>query len=255
MTATLAFRNMTFRRVLNQNLVFQGFSTEFDRFPLAVLGPNGAGKSTLFGLASGILKPGSGNVRVNGRSTRSLAGRQAARRLVGLVPQHGTGLAGLNVREALAYTGWLKGMTKRDAWSRSLQLIDRLNLGDVARRGSTRLSGGQQRRLSIAQGLIADPALLLLDEATTGLDPLERQNLVGLVRELAAERPVIAATHEVDDLAEVFEYVCVLDGGEVHFMGTIDEFLGLSSLPRNAQVTPRQRAEDAYAICLGLSRS
>lgn len=239
----LTYSAMSFRRSRSAALIFSNFSQEISTFPLAILGPNGAGKSTLFGITAGLISPTAGTVTVSGMSSKGLRGRRALRAAVGLVPQLNTGMPGLTVREAVAYAGWLKGMSRKSAWEKSVQVIERLNLVELSGRPSSRLSGGESKRVAIAQALVSSPQVLLLDEATTGLDPAERENLLRLIVDIATEQPVLAATHEIDDIESNFAKVAVLNRGEMVFMGSPEEFL--HRIP--AHLPPRARAAAAYS--------
>nr|WP_187264912.1 ATP-binding cassette domain-containing protein [Homoserinibacter sp. GY 40078] len=244
--ASLSFSNVTVRRGATRRPVLSNFSWSFDHFPLALLGPNGAGKSTILHTAAGALRPSRGLVATIDPDGKMIESSRGRRRVVGLVPQDARGFSGLNVREAVAYAGWLKGLSRSHAWDRSEWCLERLNLMKQARARSTQLSGGEQRRLSIAQGLVADPAVLLLDEVTTGLDPAERENLIAIVAELSASKPVLATTHEVDDLDEVFHYVAVLSEGSVVYENTTSDFFRLGSAGRSS----RDQAATAYRVAL-----
>lgn len=237
---TVSFHLIGFRWRRGRN-VFADFTHTFDEFPVGLLGPNGAGKSTLLTMTAGILEPSRGYVRVE--SNGLAAGKQRElRRAVGLVSQTGSGIPGLSVRESVAYAGWLKGMSRTAAWWASETATDRVNLGEVSGVPSARLSGGEAKRCAIAQALVSDPRVLLLDEATTGLDPSERHNLVGLISELSAEKPVIGATHEVDDLQESYRVIAILLAGRIVYQGATAEFLAQGGPSTSA----RQRAESAY---------
>jgi ABC-type multidrug transport system ATPase subunit len=228
------------------NEVFRGFSHEFARFPLVLLGPNGAGKSTLFSVISGARRPQAGRVAVGGWTT---TGR--LRRHIGLVSQKSQGLRGLAVRELVAYAGWLKGLSRSEAWARSAGTLERLHLREIAAASSVAISGGEARRMMIAMALVSDPALLLFDEPTTGLDPAERSNVLAMIAEISMTRPTIVATHEVDDIEERFRHLAVLDGGELAFDGTVPGFLALGE----GTGSPRARAEQAYRTVLTRHRS
>ena len=245
---TIRLDGVTARRGFNR-AVFSDFSCEFDGFPLVILGPNGAGKSTLFSLISGARRLSAGRLVVEsdrGRwSTSTLL-----RRHVGLVAQQSLGLRGLTVREIVAYAGWLKGMSRSDAWASSERTLAELNLTELSGSSSIGISGGEARRMMIAMALVSDPDLILFDEPTTGLDPAERGNVISLIASISGERPVVVATHEIDDIEERFPYLAVLDHGEIAFAGTIGQFMS-----RGTDGSPRARAGDAYRTVLAHHRS
>lgn len=241
----LAFDQVTLKRG-RRPAILENFSYRFESYPLALLGPNGAGKTTLLSIAAGIIKPQAGSALLQEKSGVTYEGRRHLRRKVGLVPQVNSGMPGLTVREAVAYAGWLKGLSRRDAWELSLPALERVHLDAIASASSARLSGGESKRVAIAQALVWNPTLLLLDEATTGLDPTERLNVSHVIAELAGERPVIAATHEVDDLDETYAFVAVLAAGRIQFAGATTEFLSAA----DSNLPPRVRGRIAYQAAL-----
>ena len=231
--------------------VYRDFSHEFRAFPLALLGPNGAGKSTLFALLSGAIRPHRGTIALDGADRGASSGARALRRRVGLVAQRSEGLRGLSVRELVAYAGWLRGLSRGAAWAASADVLDRLHLTELAQAASAKLSGGETRRMMIAMALVREPATLLLDEPTTGLDPAERRHVLDLVTELAEERPVVVATHEVDDIEERFAHLAVIDDGQIAFEGTVQDFLARAP----GEGSARSRADSAYATILDQHRT
>ncbi|HEX4444136.1 MAG TPA: ATP-binding cassette domain-containing protein [Galbitalea sp.] len=242
----LTYTNVSYRRGLSRRPIFDDFSFQFAAFPCALLGPNGAGKSTLLQLTATALRPSTGQIGLALGKQRSTASRSDLRRRIALVSQTPSGFRGLTVREAVAYAGWLKGLSRAEAWERSISTIDRMNLSALADVSSIRISGGELRRLAIAQALVINPEVLLLDEATTGLDPSERRNLLEIIADIADTVPTLAATHEVDDLQSVFAHVAVLLDGRILFDGPTGDFLGAS----DGNLSPRERAEHAYARAL-----
>ncbi|MEW1718616.1 ATP-binding cassette domain-containing protein [Streptomyces sp. NPDC093109] len=207
-----------------------------------LLGPNGAGKSTLLSLGASILQPAAGRVTF-GRFDSSLrADRKCYRRSIGWLPQNIQPVPGLTVREQAAYAGWLKGLSKREAWDRSSLALDRVRLADLAERRSHELSGGQLRRLGIAQTLVHEAEVVLLDEPTAGLDPVQRGVFRELVGGLSEMVHFVVSTHQTEDLADIYGTVVVFDRGSPVFQGTTQEFFSLAP----DSVAPERRAETAY---------
>ncbi|MFF0295868.1 ATP-binding cassette domain-containing protein [Kitasatospora sp. NPDC004614] len=219
--------------------VIEWLSISFEPGATVLLGPNGAGKSTLLGIAATALKPKAGEVRL-GDSTTSV---RAYRRKVGWLPQQVRPVAGLKVREQVAYGGWLKGMSRAAAWDASAAALAKVRLTQLADRRSTELSGGQLRRLGIAQALVHDAEVVLLDEPTAGLDPAQRAAFRRLLAELQDTVSFIVSTHQTEDLAASYRSVVVLDQGQVRYQGSIGEFLDRAP----AAVSEERRAEAAYA--------
>jgi len=151
------------------------------------------------------------------------------RRLIGWMPQSVQAIPGFTSQEQVAYAGWLKGMSRSKAWHHASVALDRVGLRSESGRLTSELSGGQRHRVGLAQLLVHDSEVLLLDEPTAGLDPTQRARFRELVREIGGSRPVVASTHQVDDLDDLFETVVVLEGGGIVFQGTVPEFLRLAA--------------------------
>lgn len=207
-----------------------------------LLGPNGAGKSTLLKLAASVVRPRSGTVSFDGLGFGSREYRQA----VAWMPQTITPLPSLTAREYVAYVGWLKGMARRDAWHRAKQALRRVELGEQGREKTSRLSGGQLRRVGVAAALVHDARVLLLDEPTAGMDPRQRRVFRDLLGRLRDDVRVVMSTHDIADLAEEADHVTVLDGGRLLHSGTTDGFLRRTP-PGTA---PGRAAEGAYTALL-----
>lgn len=208
-----------------------------------LLGPNGAGKSTLLGVMATALTPRSGRLSLHGLTPDSRAKLRAYRSRVGWLPQSVRPVAGLKLREQVAYAGWLKGMSKPTAWDAAAEALDRVGLGGLTDRTGRQLSGGQLRRLGIAQALVHKAEVVLMDEPTAGLDPHQRGVFRDLLGELAPRTSFVVSTHQTEDLAEIFDSVVVLDQGHVRFQGSVPDFLRTAP----ADAAPGRLAEAAYA--------
>ncbi|MEV0445841.1 ATP-binding cassette domain-containing protein [Streptomyces spectabilis] len=205
-----------------------------------LLGPNGAGKSTLLKLAAGVNQPTTGAVRLGRLHSTS----REYRTRVAWMPQSITAMTGLTTREQVAYTGWLKGMNRADAWTAAATALDRVQMNDRAETKTKQLSGGQLRRVGVASALVHDARILLLDEPTAGMDPTQRRVFRDLILHLATDEvQVLMSTHDVADLAEEADHVTVLTNGTVTFTGPTRDFLAHAPTE-----TPHgRRAEVAYA--------
>ncbi|MFG2222248.1 ATP-binding cassette domain-containing protein [Streptomyces sp. NPDC048644] len=207
-----------------------------------LLGPNGAGKSTLLGIAASWILPAHGSVTWRGTDPSQAKSRATYRKAVGWLPQDVKPMPGLTVRENVAYIGWLKGMSRSDAWDQSRDALERVKLGSLTDRKSHQLSGGQLRRMGIAGTLVHSSEIVLLDEPTAGLDPSQRQIFRDLVTHLLADIQVVVSTHQTEDLDSMYDHVVILDQGQVRFEGDTESFLSLAA----AGIPEGRRAEGAY---------
>ncbi|MFF0450083.1 ATP-binding cassette domain-containing protein [Streptomyces sp. NPDC004609] len=222
--------------------VFDGLTLEFPSGCTVLLGPNGAGKSTLLSLGASARDPTTGRVQLGRLTSTDRRHRKEFRRKVGWLPQQVKPVPSLTVREQAAYAGWLKGLSRSEAWDRSARALDRVRLTELAKRRSHELSGGQMRRLGIAQSLVHDAQVVLLDEPTSGLDPVQRGVFRELIAELADSVSFVVSTHQTEDLAEVYETVIVFDRGQAVFEGSVRGFFAMA--PEGVPV--ERRAESAY---------
>ena len=180
---------------------------------LGLVGPNGAGKSTLMRLLATVTRPTEGEVLWEDEDVARRPDR--LRRVLGYLPQDFGVYPNLNAREFLAYVAALKGIEAKAAWRRIDELLEVLNLSATAKRPLGGYSGGMRQRVGIAQALLNDPRLLIVDEPTVGLDPDERARFRYLLTDLAAERLVIFSTHIVSDVEATAERVAVMKGGRI----------------------------------------
>ncbi|MFI9050788.1 ATP-binding cassette domain-containing protein [Streptomyces sp. NPDC053427] len=192
-----------------------------DRGTVGLLGANGAGKTTLLRILTGVLRPTSGRVTVAGHDLSTSHGLTAVKRTLGYLPQELSLYPDLTTREFLAYIGVLKGI--RDKRTRRAQVeakIAEVGLEDRADERLAGFSGGMKRRVGIAQALMGDPSVLIVDEPTTGLDPHERMRFRTLLAGLGGGRTVLLSTHILDDVAQTCPEVAVLTTGRLVFHDT-----------------------------------
>src|SRR5579863_227783 len=191
-----------------------------------LLGPNGAGKTTLMRILAGILRPSSGRLCIGGYDYETERGRVEVKRLLGYLPQEMGVYPDLNAREFLDYVAILKGMDDRRARQRRVEeLLEIVSLTAVASRKMKTFSGGMKRRVGIAQALLNDPQLLIVDEPTAGLDPEERIRFRNLLSELAGDRTVLLSTHIVEDIAQTCRNLAIMNNGRVTFQGTTSDLI------------------------------
>jgi ABC-2 type transport system ATP-binding protein len=186
-----------------------------------LLGPNGAGKTTLLRILATVTAPGSGRVRLLGRDPRDAQDRLEIRRRLGYLPQEPGFHRGFTVTQFVDYVAILKEMTGRaERRAEVRRVVELVDLTDVADRRIRALSGGMRRRVGVAQALLGDPDLVVLDEPTAGLDPEQRLRFRDLLSRIGEDRTVILSTHQTEDVAALCPHVVVLDGGRAVFDGT-----------------------------------
>lgn len=192
---------------------------------VGLLGPNGAGKTTILRLLSTSLPPSTGRITVVGfDATESHANRIESRRRIGYCPQEVDFPRGMTAFGFLDYVAVLKEWRDRAPRHAEVErVLDLVHLGDRGAMKISKLSGGQRRRLAIAQALLGSPDLLILDEPTTGLDPEQRASLRGLLSGLAGT--VVISTHQTEDVSALCDRVLVIDTGTICFDGTVPELL------------------------------
>jgi ABC-2 type transport system ATP-binding protein len=195
---------------------------------IGLLGPNGAGKTTMLRLLASALPPSTGRIIVGGHEvTGSMAERTAARRCLGYLPQEVAFPRGMTAFAFLDYVAVLKEWNVTETRQREVRrVLDLVQLGDRATRRISKLSGGQRRRLAVAQALMGAPDLVLLDEPTTGLDPEQRASLRGILSGLAGT--VLLSTHQTEDVSALCDRVIVLDDGAIRFDGTVVDLVALA---------------------------
>ena len=194
-------------------LALQDFSLELGSGILGLLGPNGAGKTTLMSILATITKPTGGTIRWNG--TDLAADPNAIRSVLGYLPQDFGVYPNLNAIEFLEYLAAVKGLDAASARRRIDELLDLVNLTDVRKRPLGGYSGGMRQRIGIAQALLNDPKLLIVDEPTAGLDPEERVRFRNLLSDLSGDRIVILSTHIVSDVEATATDIALISQGRL----------------------------------------
>jgi ABC-2 type transport system ATP-binding protein len=196
---------------------------------LGLLGANGAGKTTLMRLICGLIRPDGGRITVGGHDLSTTDGRLAVQRVLGYLPQDLGMYPDLTARQFLDYVALLKGLDERPYRRRRVgELLELVGLCDAADRRLRGYSGGMRRRVGIAQALLNDPELLIVDEPTAGLDPEERIRFRTLLTRLAAHRTVLLSTHIVDDVAQSCTELAVLGRGRLIYRGTVGDLTAMA---------------------------
>jgi ABC-2 type transport system ATP-binding protein len=199
------------------------FSLEIGPGVLGLLGPNGAGKSTLMNILATVTRPSQGSVKWNGVDIAQRP--NALREVLGYLPQDFGVYPNLNPVEFLEYLAAVKGIAAAAARQRINDLLDLVNLTDARKRPLGGFSGGMKQRVGIAQALLNDPQLLIVDEPTAGLDPEERVRFRNLLSELSGERIVILSTHIVSDVEATATDIALIARGSLIVSATPEELL------------------------------
>lgn len=215
----------------------------------ALLGPNGAGKTTLLRAFTGLVQPSAGTIRIRGIPSEEL-GYRGFRKLFGVVPSGDRSfylrISGL---ENLVFFGRLYGFRKRLAFARAWECLRAVGLEDAARKRVGLYSHGMQKRLSVARGLLTDPVVLFVDEATHDLDPEGSRRVQDLVTDAARRgTAVVWATQRLDEIRGFADQVTVLDEGKVRFVGTVPQLMAISEVRRYVLQLESRTSDDATLV-------
>ncbi len=198
-----------------------GIDLEFGTGMFGLLGPNGAGKTTLMRILAGIVNPSGGSVVVDGNPLATETGKHAVKSVLGYLPQELGMYPELSAYQFVDYMAILKGLDDPRLRRRQVEkTLEMVGLRQELKRKIKSFSGGMKRRVGIAQALVNDPKILIVDEPTAGLDPEERIRFRNLLVNLAAERTVILSTHIVEDIGQTCQDLAVLSQGQVVFRGS-----------------------------------
>ena len=197
-----------------------GLDLTLDTGVHGLLGPNGAGKTTLMRALATVVKPAGGQLSVLGTDVSSRADLRSLRRNLGYLPQHFGFYPRFTVREFVEYMAWLKEMPKSVIPGAVQRAVERVGLADRADSKMKTLSGGMVRRAGIAQAIVNDPRVLLLDEPTVGLDPEQRLDFRERLRGVGLDSCVLVSTHLVEDVAAACTDVVLVDKGRLVWQGT-----------------------------------
>ncbi len=214
---------------------------------VAFLGPNGAGKTTTMRIITGYLLPDEGRVSVGGENPSE---NVEARRLIGYLPENPPFYGELTALEFLSFVGKLRGLKGKLLSERIKYVADRCGISGILKRLIKNLSKGQKQRLGIAQAIVHDPRVLILDEPTIGLDPIQIVEIRNLIKELGKEKTVILSTHILQEAEAVCERAIIINEGEIVAQGSKEELGTLGKLHERIYV----RFEGNPSIAEGFSK-
>jgi ABC-type multidrug transport system ATPase subunit len=217
----LTLSHMT--KEFDKKYAVEDFSAEFERGVYGLLGPNGAGKTTLMRMMVDLLTPSSGNIQLDGVDISELGA--SYRDKLGYMPQEIGVYRNFSARRFLKYLSALKGIPSGEADEIIVSLLELVGLKDVADKKLGGFSGGMLRRIGIAQALLNDPKILILDEPTAGLDPQERIRFRNIISEISGDRIVLLSTHIVTDVEFIAGEVILMREGRLLRMDTTENLL------------------------------
>lgn len=197
-----------------------GISLELDCGIYGLLGPNGAGKSTLMNIITGNIKPTDGEVLWDGSDIRTLGA--SFRSLIGYAPQQQGLYNSFSGRRFLSYMGALKNIPKKEVQNEIERVLSYVNMQEAADRAIGGYSGGMKQRILIAQAILGDPKLIVLDEPTAGLDPKERVRVREQIKALAGDKIILVSTHVVSDIAPIAKEILLIRAGSIIDRDTVE---------------------------------
>lgn len=211
------------RKSFGDKNAVNGLTVELTKGVYGFLGANGSGKTTLMRMIATVMKPSEGKILLNGKDIFEMD--EEYRDLLGYLPQHIGYYKNFSAEKFLHYIAALKGIDKKETKNRVNELISLVGLEEVKKKKIKTYSGGMKQRVGIAQALLNDPKILILDEPTAGLDPKERIRLRNLLSEIANERIVLLSTHIVSDIEFIAKELLIMKNGQLVEKGTIERLL------------------------------
>ena len=235
---------------VGRTTILDGLDLNVGTGVFGLLGPNGAGKTTLLRTLATAVEPTAGQLRLLGFDPADPGERRALRRRLGYLPQSLGYYPNFTVFEFVEYFALLKEVPKGEVRPAVARAIERVGLGERARSKLKTLSGGMLRRVGVAQAIVNEPELLLLDEPTAGLDPEQRVGFRALIRKIGERGTVVVSTHLVEDVGAACAEVALMERGGVVFRGTPEELKRLGE----GYAVGDSPLERGYACVLSKSR-
>lgn len=220
MNAEIEIKNLS--KSFGQKQALKNINLKIGKGMFGLLGPNGAGKTTLMKTITTLTKKSKGELLVCGIPIEQCS---KVRSVIGYLPQDFSMYGNMSAYEALEYLAILSGMGKQERRKKIPMMLEKVNLGNQMKTKVKAMSGGMKRRLGIAQAIIHDPRVIVVDEPTAGLDPEERVRFRNLLCEIARDKVVILSTHIVGDIEATCENIAVLNEGELLYQGTVSQLL------------------------------
>lgn len=222
MNTEIKIRNLS--KHFGQKQALEDINLDIGSGMFGLLGQNGAGKTTLMKTMTTLLKKSSGEIQICGIPVEE---KQKIRSMIGYLPQDFSMYGNMSAYEALDYLAVLSGMKKKERQEKVPLMLQKVNLENQKKTKVKAMSGGMRRRLGIAQAIIHDPKVIVVDEPTAGLDPEERVRFRNLLCEIARDRIVILSTHIVGDIEATCEQIAILNEGKILFRGTVAQLLDM----------------------------
>ncbi len=206
----------------------KGLDLDIKKGPVGLLGPNGAGKSTLIKCLLGLITPTEGTSMILGHSSEDLREQLVARRKIGYVPENDCLITKMNGLSFVKYMGEISGLPPSDAMQRAHEVLHYVGIGDERYRRISTYSTGMKQKVKLAQAIVHDPELVILDEPTNGMDPKGRQEMLELIQDLTRShgKDILFSSHLLPDVEYVCDHVIILDQGEKVEQGNINTLKG-----------------------------
>ena len=217
----LEIKNLT--KIYGKKRANDGITVTLENGVYGLLGPNGAGKTTLMKQITTLIKPDKGEILYNGKDIFNMDDKY--RNIIGYLPQEFGVYKNFTAKQFLQYVGALKGMSEKNLNSKVNELLELVGLYDVRNKSIGKFSGGMKRRVGIAQVLLNDPKIIVLDEPTAGLDPQERTRFRNLIAKISRDKIIILSTHIISDIESVAKETIMIKEGKLLMKGTHREIL------------------------------